>query len=128
MNKRDCKTVILASLCSLACVISFAQINSYKNYLQVWTFFYIGKTQTGKPGSGHSQDREPASPRTASKTYLVHPFDDSDGVSQLLVVAFSYDILILQTKNKNQENHNVFPNITFTPTTREELSMKPSFE
>lgn len=90
--------------------------------------FYIGKTQTGKPGSGHSQDRELATPSTAQKTHLVHPFDDSYGVSQLLVVAFSYDILILQTKNQNKENHDVFPNIIFTPTAREELSRKPSLE
>lgn len=38
MHKRNCKSVILCSICCLApqCFIGLAQINPYKNPLQVW--------------------------------------------------------------------------------------------
>ena len=84
------------------------------------------KTQTGnhqQAQSVHSQDVKLALPLIALDTHLVHSFDNCYGISQLLIVAFSYGVLILQTKNKYNEHHSVFPNMTLIPT--KGLSIKP---
>lgn len=126
------QTGIFLSLQSYIChhKVLFGQFrpDSFSVTWKLSTRIFKAKTQTANPHWAPLcafAGWEAGLATTALKTHLVHSFDSSYGISQLLIVAFSYDLLILQTKNKYSEHHTVFPNRTLTPS--KGLSIKPSF-